>query len=70
MSYQAVIEIKNPNQLKLLKAEFKDLVTERFQAKIEENKIKVNADDAVALKAALNSIANTLTVFEKMEKLK
>ncbi len=70
MSYTAVIEIENPDQLKLLKAEFKSIEKERFKATVEGDKLKITAEDATALKAILNSVSNTLIVFEKMEKLK
>ncbi|MBW3012196.1 hypothetical protein KY311_03350 [Candidatus Woesearchaeota archaeon] len=70
MSYQATIEINNPDQIKLLKTEFDNLKKQRFQAVIEDKKIKIKAEDATALKAILNSVSNVLAVFEKMEKIK
>jgi tRNA threonylcarbamoyladenosine modification (KEOPS) complex Pcc1 subunit len=70
MSYNAEIEIKNTAQLKLLNAEFKGVEKERFKAVVEGSKIKISAEDATALKAILNSVSNTLVVFEKMESIK
>lgn len=70
MSYSAEIEIDDPNKIKLLETEFKNLTKDRFQTSIKDNKIKLVAEDATALKAILNSISDSIQIFEKMEKLK
>ena len=70
MNYHAVIDIKNPDQLKILATEFQDLKKERFSVLIKDNQLIIDAKDAVALKAIVNSVINALTIFEKVEKLK
>jgi len=69
MNYTATIDIKNPALLKLLEVEYKKVKKERFQVTVDKD-IKVRAKDATALKAVLNSIANSIIIFEKMEKVK
>ena len=66
MSYQATIKINDPNKLKILQTEFKDLKTERFHV-ITKEEVQITAKDAVALKTILNSISKTLEVYEKMQ---
>jgi len=69
MNFTATIGIKNPKLLKLLKTEYKKVKKERFEVYVDKD-IKVKAKDATALKAILNSISNSIIIFEKMEKLK
>ena len=69
MNYKVSFEIENPALLKLLKTEYRNVEKERFKVTADKN-IKVEAKDATALKAALNSVANAIAVFEKMENIK
>lgn len=59
--------------LKLFIPEDKKLSNGRAEYSIEENELeiffKVNANDAVALRAIMTSITKTLDVFERMKKI-
>jgi tRNA threonylcarbamoyladenosine modification (KEOPS) complex Pcc1 subunit len=69
MSYTAAIEVKNPALLKLLAVEYKKVKKDRFDVSVDRN-VQISAKDATAFKAILNSVANSIQVFEKMEKIK
>ncbi|MBW2987004.1 hypothetical protein KY336_00500 [Candidatus Woesearchaeota archaeon] len=69
MSYKCVIELDDSKKRDVLKSEFKDLETNRFQIKIKDEVI-VTAEDAVALRAALNSICKALYIFDKAKEIK
>ncbi|MBW3013184.1 hypothetical protein KY325_03445 [Candidatus Woesearchaeota archaeon] len=69
MSYKCVIQIDDNKKRDVLKAEFKDLKTDRFQITTGKEVI-VTAKDAVALRAALNSICKALYVFDKAKEIK
>jgi tRNA threonylcarbamoyladenosine modification (KEOPS) complex Pcc1 subunit len=69
MNYTATIDVTNPKLLELLVVEYKKVEKERFTITVDKN-IKINAKDTTALKAALNSVANSMIIFEKMEKIK
>ncbi len=72
MTYEAVIRAdKNPEKIEeLFKAEdksFKDRASYKVKAG-EEVKFKIEAEDATALRTALNSISKVLQVYEKTKK--
>jgi tRNA threonylcarbamoyladenosine modification (KEOPS) complex Pcc1 subunit len=69
MSYKCIIHIDDSKKRDVLKSEFKDLKTDRFQIKIDEEVI-VTAEDAVALRAALNSVCKALYIFDKTKEIK
>ena len=64
--YEVVIKIDNSKKLTVLKTEFIDLKTKRFEISIDKD-VKIKAEDAVALKSALMSVTKALEVYEKME---
>ena len=66
MSYEIVIKIDDPSKLKILKTEFKDLKTERFQITVNKE-VAITAKDAVALKSILLSVSKAMEVYEKMQ---
>ncbi|MBD3259354.1 hypothetical protein GF371_01860 [Candidatus Woesearchaeota archaeon] len=69
MSYRCVIQIEDAKKKDVLRSEFKDLKTERFQIKTDKEVI-VTAKDAVALRAALNSVCKALYIFDKSKEIK
>lgn len=70
MSYKAVLEIDDPEKIRILKTEFESLQKERFTVKTQKNRVEISAQDATALKAILNSVCKVLAVYEKMRKIK
>jgi hypothetical protein len=69
MIVTAEIDVKNPKLLELLKIEYRDTKKERFEITVD-TKVKIKATDAIALKAILTSVANSISVFEKMGDIK
>ena len=63
---KADIILENPTAIELLRSEFKKLEQKRFTI-TTDNAIHIEADDGVAFKAAVNSIANSIIIFEKMQ---
>ena len=72
MRYLAKIRVEDPKIYELIKVEL-DFKTARSATTITKRTkgfdIDVKAEDAVALRAALNSITQLLKVYEKVEKI-
>ncbi len=67
--YEAIINIKSKDKLKILKTELENLKKERFEIKVSE-KVYITAKDTIALKTCFSTIAKILEVYEKMENIK
>ena len=74
MKYSLKLSIKHPKLYDLIKIELDDFKSDRSNTKLTKTKdgceIKVEAKDAVALRASLNSITQLLKVYEKMQEIK
>ena len=69
MSYHAIIKVDDKDKLRIIGTELKNLKKERFQVKVEKD-VEISAEDATALKTALNTVSKILEVYEKMVKVK
>ena len=74
MRYSLKLVVDDPQIFDLIQSELKDLEKTRSTTKIKKTKkgleIEVQARDAVALRASLNSITQLLKVHEKVEMIK
>ncbi len=69
MNYSLELEIKH-NVYELLKPELSRFETDRSTIRLEENKVFIEAKDAVALRASMDSVAQLMKVYEKMRMVK
>ena len=67
--YNATIDIKSKDKLKILKTELENLKKDRFEINVSD-KVYITAKDAIALKTCFSTIAKILEVYEKMENIK
>jgi len=70
MKYKIEICVDDKNIQELLKSEYQTLKKRRFETSMQKEKLIVRADDAIALRAVINSIMNTIVIYEKLKVLK
>ena len=74
MKYSLKLAIKDPKIFDLIKTEIKNLEKTRSKIAIKKTKngfeIDLQARDAVALRASINSITQLLKVYEKVQTIK
>jgi tRNA threonylcarbamoyladenosine modification (KEOPS) complex Pcc1 subunit len=62
--------VENELELKLLKSEFDDLQRPRFSITFEDDVLVIDAQDGVAMKAALNSVKQAQEIHKKISEIK
>ena len=74
MKYSFKLKVEDPKVFDLIKVELDGLKSERSTTKLTQTEygfdIEVEAKDAVALRASLNSIAQLLKIYEKVQEIK
>ena len=73
MKYSFKLEVKDKKVFDLIKVELDGLKSDRSTTKLTQTEqgceIEVEAKDAVALRASLNSIAQLLKIYEKVQEV-